>query len=130
MLVAIIGGPHVGKSTVADHLEAKNIEVTTKQEDIEKVDLIALVVDASQIIDEADVNIAESIKNIDIPKLLVLNKVDLTKEEDLNAQLEVASHLGNFDGVLPISSQTGQGIDKLVNKLIELSRHRNANETP
>jgi selenocysteine-specific elongation factor len=90
------------------------------------IDIVLLVVAAdSGIMPQT----AEHIKIIEMlgvkQGIVVLNKMDLVDEEMLElAQLEIEEFLEstNLKGapVVPVSSVTGQGIDQLVNKIIEI----------
>ncbi len=87
---------------------------------LSQVDVIALMVDASKIIGSGDCFIADQISDIDKPKILLLNKIDLVDVEDLMTQAEVASHIGEFEHIINISSKDGAGMEDFLNKAIEL----------
>ncbi len=84
------------------------------------VDAVIFMVDASQVIGSGDLFIAKELANLATPKILVLNKIDKVKPHDLEVQLEVAKQLGDFDDIIPISASTGDNVDKLIEKIIEL----------
>ncbi len=98
-------GLHKPKDEFSRYLNEKTLNT------LGSVDIIAMMVDASQIIGTGDCFIAEQLEKINEPKILLLNKVDLISDDELHSQMEVASHLGKFDNIIPISCTNGQGID-------------------
>ncbi|MDI6715858.1 MAG: GTPase Era [Actinomycetota bacterium] len=87
---------------------------------LKDVDAVIFMVDASQVIGSGDLFIANELAMVKTPKILVLNKIDKVEPRDLEVQMEVAKQLGEFDDIVPISAATGQNVDVLVNKMVEL----------
>jgi len=80
---------------------------------ITDVDIIIFVLDRIQWTDE-DANVLEKIKQVTVPVLLVVNKVDGLKEKDvLLPHLEMLSEKYAFTQIMPISAQTGEGVSQL-----------------
>ncbi|HZD60153.1 MAG TPA: GTPase Era [Anaerolineae bacterium] len=107
-------GLHKPKDSLGEHL---NRAVRNTLQDI---DAVIFMVDASQVIGTGDLFIANELSTLDTPKILVLSKIDKLTPQDIEVQLEVARQLGEFDDIIPISAVTGQNIDQLVEKMIEL----------
>ncbi|MCL6471675.1 MAG: GTPase Era [Firmicutes bacterium] len=107
-------GLHKPKDALGAHLNqvARNT--------LKDVDAVIFMVDASKIIGSGDLFIAGELSGLNTPKILVLNKIDKIKPQDLEVQLEVARQLGRFDDIIPISAITGENVDKLTEKLIGL----------
>lgn len=77
------------------------------------IDLIILMLDASNLIDEEDLKIINSIKNKKY--IVLLNKIDLDKKiEDSNFN-DIDSN-----NIIEISAKSGKGISKLKAKITEL----------
>lgn len=77
------------------------------------VDLLLLVVDATAGVD--DRLISEVLKGVNIPVLLVLNKVDLLADKRLLLEKIAAwSGLHPFREIVPISAGSGDGVEGLV----------------
>jgi GTP-binding protein Era len=76
-------------------------------------DLIALVVDVSTTVHRGVTAMVDRLKERTEPKILVLNKVDLVRKEEL---LNLASELGaraEFEEIYMISASTGDGVADL-----------------
>jgi GTP-binding protein Era len=83
-----------------------------------EVDVVTMLVEASTPIGRGDRFIAELVQQVDTPKILVVNKIDLTNRGVVAEHLAVASaELGEFDVYVPLSARTGDGIDALVGEL-------------
>ena len=78
---------------------------------VREVDLVVLVVEPQARIAEAD---AEMLKLCDCPVLLAINKVDTVKREALLEIIALYSEHYPFVALLPISAQTGEGVEQLM----------------
>ncbi|MBE0448443.1 MAG: GTPase Era [Actinobacteria bacterium] len=107
-------GLHKPRDPLGEHL---NRAVRNTLRD---VDAVVFIVDASQVIGSGDLFIANELSSLSTPKILVLNKVDKLTQQYIEVQMEIARQLGEFDDIFPISAATGQDIDKLVEKMVEL----------
>lgn len=99
-------GIHFSRNKLGDFMnkEAKDA--------VKSVDMIVLVVDESAREGEND-RIIESLKNEDVPVILVINKIDLFEKEKLFALIDEYSKKFDFDTVIPISAINGDGISIL-----------------
>ena len=61
----------------------------------------------------------ELIKKLDCPVFLVINKIDLITKETLAPLIAQLSALHPFAEVFPISARKGDGLERLVTKLVE-----------
>ena len=52
--------------------------------------------------------------------MIVLNKVDRMKPEEIAAQIDAASKLGDFHALHPVSARTGSGMTELRDELVGL----------
>jgi GTP-binding protein Era len=83
-----------------------------------EVDVVSMLVEASTPIGRGDRFIAELVQQVDTPKILVVNKIDLTNRGAVAEHLAIASaELGEFDAYVPLSARTGNGVDALVGEL-------------
>jgi GTP-binding protein Era len=81
------------------------------------VDIIAVVVDAAGGIGRGDRFVFEQISKSKLPKILLLNKIDLIKDEKLKEQREEIADEEIFDDILEVSARTGENIDKFIEVL-------------
>jgi GTPase len=58
------------------------------------------------------------IRNLDCPVFLAINKIDLVPRETLLPMISQLSKLHNFAEIIPISARKGDGLDRLVEKLV------------
>jgi len=85
---------------------------------LEGRDLILLLVDATQKFGTGDQFVLDLVKRTGGPVFLLLNKVDLLHKERLLPLIAEYSKLHDFAEIIPISAQTGHGLDVLLDKVI------------
>lgn len=88
-------------------------------ESVPNGDLAILVVEASGGVRKGELSLIEKLKKSDMPAILAINKIDTLKnkkEELMEAILEYSS-LYDFDAVVPISAETGEGFPALLDEL-------------
>jgi GTPase len=86
---------------------------------IEGVDIAALIVDASEEFGGGDRRAVERLQRFGGKRFLLLNKVDRIPKSNLLPLIEKAAKLGQFDEIIPISALKGEGVELLLEKLIE-----------
>lgn len=83
-------------------------------------DLVLFMVDLSAPPSPADEHVANLVAQyVSIPAILVMNKADLVSAEDLAARREAYAALGQFDHLAVISATEGQGVDALLDLVLE-----------
>lgn len=82
-------------------------------------DVLIFVVDASRKIQEMEREIARNISKTGLPCILVLNKVDVMKKEDLLPIIADYSSIHEFDSIVPISAKNNDGVDILIHDIEE-----------
>jgi GTP-binding protein Era len=92
----------------------------TVDESLGDVDAAVLVLDGAQRIGGGDRFVAERLFRLGMPVVIVLNKVDRMKPEQIAAQIDAASKLGDFHALHPVSARTGLGVAELRAELLEL----------
>jgi GTP-binding protein Era len=86
---------------------------------LEAVDIVALLVDASEDFGEGDRRAIERVDRFDGTRFLLLNKVDRIPKAKLLPLIETAAKIGKFHEIIPISALKGDGVDLVLEKLIE-----------
>lgn len=85
-----------------------NIMVQTAFESSKDVDLILFIIEAtSKDIGKGDRLILEKIKEANKKTILLINKIDLVKKEELIKLIDIYSKEYNFEAVIPISAKNG-----------------------
>jgi GTPase len=93
--------------------------VDSAVETIREVDLLGLVVDASEPPGKGDKFVLDLLKDTKAPVLLLLNKIDLMKKNRLLPLIERYAADGRFAEIVPISAATGDNVDRLERVIID-----------
>lgn len=98
---------------------------------LETRDAVLLIVDATRRLDlttpdtpvgrknSEDAFVFELLRKLDCPVFLLINKIDLVKREQLLPTIQQLSSLYTFAEVIPISARKRDGLDRLLDKLID-----------
>ena len=86
---------------------------------LQEVDIILWVMDVTHRIPEEE-KILDLIKKANKPAILVLNKIDLIKKQELLPIIDYFSKLHEFHAIIPISALKNDGLDRVLNELIKL----------
>ena len=81
------------------------------------VDVILFLVDITEKLGKGDMFVIDLLKNVDIPVILVINKIDKLPRLEILKKIEEYKDLYNFDEIIPISAYKGDNIDRLINVL-------------
>jgi GTP-binding protein Era len=106
-------GFHLAKSALNKYM----VNVALKS--LEGADVVYLMVEVNDYIGEEYPELLKHLKDLTIPVFLVINKIDMYKEEDINKTEEVFRSLYNFKEVFRISALTGKNVDALIEKTVE-----------
>ena len=91
-------------------------------ESVAGVDVCVLVVEADKEISREELQLTEKFKSMDIPAILVDNKIETKKNKSVLAkQISDLSELYDFESIVPCSAQTGSGIDDIKLELNKLA---------
>ncbi|MBL0936911.1 MAG: GTPase Era [Rhizobiaceae bacterium] len=93
--------------------------VTTAWGGAKDADMIAFLIDAERGIRGDAETILERLENVRQPKILILNKIDQVKREDLLALTARATEKVEFDRVFMVSALTGSGCTDLLDYLAD-----------
>jgi len=93
------------------------IMVNTVRESLLGVDVIMLVVDPIAEPGMQELKLIELAKAAKTPVILVINKIDTVKKENLLAVIASYNSAHDFNEIIPISAKTGEGLDELVKVL-------------
>ena len=113
-------GIHTAKHKLGEFLNQE------AQEALDGVDLILWLVDASSEPTEDDIQIASTLKRFPprTPRLLVLNKIDVLKADEVPAREKTYSALLNQAPVQKVSAATRSGLGEMLEALISLLAER------
>lgn len=88
--------------------------VNVVRESVADVDAVALVVEPVDNIGTQEQMLLERIKESGVPAILVINKIDTVKKEELLRIIALYAGAFEFAAVVPISAKTGDGIGELL----------------
>lgn len=93
----------------------------TIEEATDGVDLMLYVIEATDKgIGTANEFILNKIRNAKAKAILAINKVDLVNKENLLGLIKAYSESYDFEAIIPISAREDDGIDILLNKIVEV----------
>jgi GTP-binding protein Era len=86
---------------------------------MDEVDVLGLVVDASEPPGSGDQFMIELIRKARVPVFLLLNKVDLVRKSKLLPMIERYSKVADFAEIIPLSAATGDNVERLERAIID-----------
>jgi GTP-binding protein Era len=88
-------------------------------ETLREVDVVVLVFDASTRPGHGDQFVSGLLRDVKVPVVLVLNKVDLVSKPKLLPLMAEAQSWHRFAAIIPVSAATGDGVEQLERVLLE-----------
>lgn len=80
-------------------------------------DVIVWLIEPDPFVGTGDSRIAASLDNTDTPVILVINKTDTKKHDEILPVIEAYRKLHDFAAIVPLSAKTGQGTDGLIDEI-------------
>jgi len=101
-------GIHKAKNKLGDYM------VKVAQRTLNDVDVIMWLVEPSTFIGPGEGYIIEQLKKTTIPVILVINKIDMVKREEVFAFIDTYRKRYDFAEIVPISAREGNNTDELL----------------
>ena len=119
-------GLHAPKSKLGDRM------VKTVYETAEDVDAALLVIECrgEARIGKPESLLIERLKALDIPAILVINKIDVTEKPLILPWIDLYAKAFPFREIIPVSAKTGEGLSELTSSLAELLPALEEGEAP
>lgn len=109
-------GLHKPVNKLSEHM------INTVKESVSDIDAVLFVMDCTKKINEQEINLLKSLNSSKMPVILVLNKIDLLRSMDeLAPVISSLTEKINFQAVIPVSVTQGNGIDIVIDEIINLS---------
>jgi GTP-binding protein Era len=105
-------GIHQGHSLINRRM------VDTALQTLDEVDGVVWLLDAHERIKQDEERIAETLRGVETPVLIVLNKIDLVSKGKLLPLIERCAELLPGKDIVPVSATTGEGVE-IVLKAVE-----------
>ena len=106
-------GIHKAKNKLGEYMD--NVAEKTLKE----VDLIMWLVEPDTFIGAGEQHIAEQLKNIDVPVILVINKTDTVKQEEILKFIDAYRKIMDFDEIIPASALKGNNVDTVIEQIFK-----------
>ncbi|MDY6863008.1 MAG: GTPase Era [Thermodesulfobacteriota bacterium] len=85
----------------------------------QNVDIILFMVEAQRPCHIDDLLIIDTFKSVNLPRILLINKIDLIKKETILTTIDSYYKINNFSEFMPISAKDGTGIELLKSTLVK-----------
>jgi GTP-binding protein Era len=86
---------------------------------LDAIDILILIIDANEEFGQGDRRAMERAARFEGTRILLLNKIDRLPKDQLLPMIQSAAKTGNFSEIIPISALTGDGVDRVLENLIE-----------
>lgn len=91
--------------------------LSTANQTMKDADLVLWLVEPGTYIGAAEQQIIETLKTLRSPIILIVNKIDTIKKDELAAVIDMYRKVLNFAEIVPVSAQTGRNTDTLLEVL-------------
>ena len=106
-------GLHKARTRLGDYM------VKVIKESVADVDAILLLVEPIPHIGGPEAELIARIKQLGVPSILVINKMDTVEKEALLAVMQTYGQAHDFNAILPISAKQNEGVNELLDLLAE-----------
>ena len=106
-------GIHKAKNKLGEYM------VNVAEKTLKEVDLILWLVEPDTFIGAGEQHIAEQLKGIDVPVILVINKTDTVKREEILTFIDAYRKIYDFNEIIPASALRGQNTDTVVEEIFK-----------
>ena len=105
-------GIHKAKNKLGEYM------VNVAEKTFEEVDVILWLVEPDKKMGPGDKHIIEELEKTNIPVILVINKIDSVKKEEVPEIINAYKDAYNFKEIIPASAMRGQNVDTIVQELL------------
>ncbi len=106
-------GIHKAKNKLGEYM------VNVAEQTLKEVDVILWLVEPTDFIGAGERHIAEQLERVDTPVILVINKVDTVKKEEILRFIDNYRKIYNFAEIVPVSALKGTNTDDLINTIFK-----------
>ncbi len=106
-------GMHKAKNKLGEYM------VNVADRTLKEVDVVLWLVEPSNFIGAGEKSIIEKLERINTPVILVINKIDMVKREELLAFVDTYRKAFEFAEIVPVSAKTGENAKELVKVIFE-----------
>ena len=106
-------GIHKAKNKLGEYM------VSVAEKTLKEVDLIMWLVEPDTFIGAGEQHIAEQLKGIQVPVILVINKTDIVKQDEVLSFIDAYRKILDFDEIIPASALRGKNVDTIVEQIFK-----------
>lgn len=106
-------GIHKAKNKLGEYM------VNIAERSLNEVDVVLWLVEPSNFIGAGEKHIIEQLKKVKTPVILVINKVDMVKKEEVLTFIDAYRKECDFAEIVPVSARRGDNTDELVNVIMK-----------
>ena len=106
-------GIHKAKNKLGEYM------VNVAERTLNEVDVVLWLVEPTTFIGAGEKHIAEQLGKVKTPVILVINKVDMVKKEDILTFIDAYRKIYDFAEIVPVSARNGDNTDKLVKVILK-----------
>lgn len=101
-------GIHKAKNKLGEYM------VNVAERTLNEVDTVLWLVEPTTFIGAGEKHIAEQLKRVQTPVVLVINKVDSVKKEEVLASIAAYQGIYDFAAIVPVSARSGENTKELL----------------
>ena len=106
-------GIHQAKNKLGEYM------VHVAEDTLKDVDVILWLVEPSNFIGAGEQHIIEQLKKVNVPVLLVINKVDMVEREKILEYIDTYRKVFDFDEIIPASALTGFNLEDVTDTIFK-----------
>ncbi len=106
-------GIHKAKNKLGEYM------VNVAESTLKDVDVVLWLVEATDYIGAGERHIADQLTKANVPVILVMNKIDRVKREELLGFIDAYRKIYNFDEIVPVSALKGENTDTLLEQIFK-----------
>ena len=106
-------GIHKAKNKLGEYM------VNVAEQTLKEVDVVLWLVEPTDFIGAGERHIAEQLENVKTPVILVINKVDTVKKEEILGFIDNYRKIYDFAEIVPVSALKGTNTDDLISTIFK-----------
>ena len=106
-------GIHKAKNKLGEYM------VNVAERTLNEVDVVLWLVEPTTFIGAGEKHIADQLRRTKTPAILVINKVDMVKKEEILPVIEAYRHICDFAEIVPVSARNGDNTEELVKTIFQ-----------
>ena len=106
-------GIHKAKNKLGEYM------VNVAERTLNEVDVVLWLVEPATFIGAGEQHIAKQLKRVNTPVILVINKIDSVKREEVFSAIDAYKDIYDFAEIVPVSARSGSNADELIDVVMK-----------